>query len=97
MMIEKRRFVVGIDPDHERSGVALIDTKEKRIVSMQSMEFPDLIDRLVNMKEENYDFLVVVEASWLHKANWHVDFGEGMRISARKGYDVGCNHRPAAR
>lgn len=36
--------------------------------------------------------IVVIEASWLIKGNWHLSSWERKQRAASKGYDVGRNH-----
>ena len=88
-------YIIGIDPDVDKSGVAMLEVKTGSM-SLYSMAFPELIRWLQEqdeaMCEDTKRRLVVVEASWKVQANWHGRYGDSRRISARKGYDVGCNH-----
>lgn len=92
-------FIVGIDPDVDRSGVCLLDVIDRE-VRVDSLTFPELLDRLTGFKAKNETFpeerkqrfCVVVEASWRQTHNWHTKRGESASIAARKGYAVGRNH-----
>lgn len=88
-------IIIGIDPDVKRSGVAVLDMKTGNML-MYSMSFPELIRWLQEqdeaMCEDTKRRLVVVEASWKAQTNWHGRNGDSRRVSAKKGYDVGCNH-----
>lgn len=88
-------IIIGIDPDVKRSGIAVLDMKAENI-SLYLMAFPELIRWLQDQDEamcrDMKRRLVVVEASWKTQANWHGRYGDSRRVSARKGYDVGCNH-----
>ena len=88
-------IIIGIDPDVNRNGVAVLDIKTGNML-MYSMSFPELIRWLHEQSEavckDMMRRLVVVEASWKTQTNWHGRYGDSRRVSARKGYDVGCNH-----
>lgn len=88
--MERYNIIIAIDPDVERSGVALLrtDTREMRV---QSLHFPDLIEYLSNQRGED-GILVVVEAGWLNKPNWHLTAKDSARIAAAKGNSTGRNH-----
>lgn len=87
----KTSYIIGIDPDVDKSGVATLFTATKR-VTLQSLTFPELIRYLHKMREEA-DVIVVVEAGWLNKSNWHLGRFDSKAIAAAKGYSVGENHR----
>lgn len=88
-------IIIGIDPDTNRSGVAFLDVNNKAL-KVNTLGFFDLIDYLKNEKVKNKalgkKLLVVVEASWNIKANWHLSQHERKQRAAAKGYDVGRNH-----
>lgn len=86
--------VIGIDPDCDRSGVAVLDmgTMEMQV---HAMTFPELVQYLTCLAADGLDgmrILVVVEASWMTETNWHGRRGDGYRVAAKKGYSVGRNH-----
>ena len=82
--------VIGIDPDIEKSGVCYLYTPTRQ-VEVSTMDFPHLIEYLSEF-ESDCNVVVVVEASWKTKHNWHGKWGDSSRIMAAKGYDVGRNH-----
>lgn len=84
----KARTIIAIDPDVTKSGVAIIDV-EKRIVETISLSFPDLIERLYNLPDQESTH-IAVEAGWLNsKSNFHGYYGSrGERIAK----NVGANH-----
>lgn len=90
-----RRFIIAIDPDVERSGVALLDTSARAIKTM-TMAFPELMDTLQHcqdaMANEGKPVLVVVEAGWLNHSHWHLTAKDSARIAAAKGNAAGRNH-----
>lgn len=82
--------VIGIDPDIEKSGVCYLYTPTRQ-VEVSSMDFPHLMEYLSEF-EGDCNAVVVVEASWVTRHNWHGKWGDNNRIMAAKGYDVGRNH-----
>ena len=87
----KPNKIIAIDPDVEKNGVAYLYTPTKEI-EVQSLRFPALLEFLSNY-EASKDVVVVIEASWNTRHNWHGKYGDSRRISAAKGYDVGRNHQ----
>lgn len=87
--------IIGIDPDCDRSGVAVLDTFHASM-ELFSYHFSELMEFLPIRKEradaEGDHLLVVVEASWMTQANWHGKSGDNRRQASSKGYDVGRNH-----
>lgn len=88
-------FIVGIDPDREKSGVALLDTASLKFLSLQTLPFPELLEFLMYQRDytdrvSKKSLCVVVEAGWLNlKSNFHGYYGNrGEKIAK----DVGANH-----
>lgn len=94
-MREKYDIIIGIDPDCDRSGVAVLDTFHASM-ELFSYHFSELMEFLPIWKEragaKGESLLVVVEASWMTRANWHGKSGDNRRQASSKGYDVGRNH-----
>lgn len=88
-------IVIGIDPDCDRSGVAVLDVRGREL-EVFCMEFAELVQHLTCAAAysiEGGSILVVVEASWNTQANWHGGGrNHGGAYSASLGYDVGRNH-----
>ncbi len=88
-------IVIGIDPDCDRSGVAVLDMRAREM-QVHSMTFPEVVQHLTCAAAysiEGGSILVVVEASWNTEANWHGGGrNHGRAYSASLGYDVGRNH-----
>jgi len=82
------KLTIGIDPDVEKSGVAVKYTDGRWEFS--NLGFFQLFDYLqtdkANIKE------VVVEAGWLIKHNWHARKAGSAAINANIGNDAGRNH-----
>jgi len=94
----KPDFIIGIDPDVDKSGFARLHLKEMRI-SFDTLTFPELVKALRKAKDQTtadrMTLRVVVEASWLISHNWHVGNGQirGAGAIAKTGYNVGRNHQ----
>ena len=87
--------IIAIDPDVDKSGVAIMDVVN-RTLSTSIMTMPELAEQLriegLKMLPKG-DLLVVVEASWLAAANWHLNAKDTLRTAAAKGERVGRNHQ----
>lgn len=94
-MREKYDMIIGIDPDVNRNGVAVLDTFHA-YMELFSYSFAELMELLPLRKAmsgaKGESLLVVVEASWMTEANWHGKSGDNRRQASSKGYDVGRNH-----
>ena len=90
------RYIVGIDPDVDRNGMALLDVRS-RALSIELLPFPYLIDRLCALNEmargEGQNLLVVMEAGYLNKGNWHLSPRDSKAVAAAKGRNAGMNHQ----
>lgn len=80
-------MIVGIDPDIDKSGVAVLhDTKA---IEMTTLTFTKTLE-FVRMNKPIIK-CVYVEAGWLNKkSNWHG--ASNMSVAARVGKNVGENH-----
>ena len=94
-MNNKPDYIIGIDPDTDKSGVAQLQVAGREVEAF-SISFPELLDYLQRMRQkelmEGVKVLVVVEASWKISTNWHTKRGESVRTVARKGNDAGRCH-----
>ena len=73
-------YVIGIDPDISRNGLAII-SKSRRELEVYYTNFPETLEKVKEVYQkwvEQYketapnSFMVYVEAGWLNKGNWHV-------------------------
>lgn len=91
-MNNKPDYIIGIDPDTDKSGVAQLRVAGREMEAF-SNSFPELLDYLQRMAQYQHrtgmKILVVVEASWKISTNWHTKRGESVRVSASKGIDQG--------
>lgn len=93
----KYDYVAGVDPDVDKSGVAFLDVREKCIVKVGNLPFPELIESLLysTMNLGDKRMAIVIEASYITTTNWHTSRYETIRTAAKKGYAVGRNHETA--
>lgn len=90
-------IIIAIDPDVNKSGVATLHIKSLEL-EISAMDFPTLVEYLQLTKfssccgESKENVLVIVEAGWLNKSNWHLKRGENARTAAAKGNAAGRNH-----
>ena len=93
--MEKVHIIIAIDPDVDGSGVAILVPSTRRL-DVGNLTLPQLVDFLKNEKEfndhENLSWVVVIEASYLISANWHLDWNDTKNRAAAKGRQVGRNH-----
>lgn len=97
-MTQKPDIIIAIDPDTDKSGVAELDTRTRRVL-LSCRPFPELMDYLhLKAKESSahaYRLLVVVEAGWMNQAHWHLTAKDTARLAAAKGNAAGRNHEVA--
>lgn len=87
-------IIVGIDPDVDKSGCAILNTKIVKI-GVDALAFPELLNRLKRLAsyQDIRTMCVVVEASWMIHGNWHLTERGRKQYAAATGYKVGCNHQ----
>ena len=89
------RRIVAIDPDVDKSGVAFLHLPSREL-RCEARSFPELIDDLHAIKQATDDLgeplVVIVEAGWLNRSNWHVQAGDSRRKAAAIGRAAGRNH-----
>ena len=94
-IIQKPHIIIAIDPDAELNGIATL-TVNTRKLELRSLSFPETLDYLLYIKRQcevtNTPYIVVVEAGWLNKGNWHLVKAESHARAAAKGNSVGRNH-----
>jgi hypothetical protein len=90
-----RDVIIAIDPDVGGSGVAVFYMSTK-MFQTGNMTLPKLVDFLKDKKGwcdgEGFSLIVVVEASYLINANWHLSWDDTKNRAAAKGKQVGRNH-----
>lgn len=88
---KKQTYVIGIDPDIDKSGVALLDVGAMTL-STYDFTFPYLLEFLKEQKEKHDGLKIYVEFTDRNRTNWHISQHDTVRSAARKGFDVGRNH-----
>lgn len=81
------KLIIGIDPDLDKSGVALY--REDKSLELKCLSFPDVL----SLFDEHQCSIqkVVIESGWLiKKSNWHG--GKKIQIGERQAKNVGENH-----
>lgn len=90
------RIVIGIDPDVDKSGVAIYDS-ETRGMELASYYLSDLLDVLKERIRfsiyEKHHTLIVVEAGWMNKSNWHWTLKDSPMVISAKGRAQGRNEQ----
>lgn len=93
--MQKKDIIIAIDPDIDGSGVATVWPKQRKS-GIDQMLLPVLVDYLKECRDAydrvNLSYVVVVEASYLVSANWHLEHDDSLRRAAAKGRNVGRNH-----
>lgn len=92
------QFYIGIDPDVEKNGVALLEV-ETRQLYIQQLPFAETIDFCVqnfhaaHQQTPPCGFKVIIEAGWMNRGNWHLRRWDGRNGAAEKGVDQGRNEQ----
>lgn len=82
---------IGIDPDCARSGVSLLESSTQEL-TLSNLSFFELLDYLKKQQEKHKHILVVIEAGWLNKGNWHTRKGYSANYNATIGGKTMANH-----
>ena len=84
-------WLIGIDPDTVKNGVAIWDTKAKSFVKITSLSLFDIIEFL----SENRTLIkkVIIEGGWLNKSNWHTHKTQSVKTQIEIGRRTGMNHQ----
>lgn len=87
-------ILIGIDPDVEKNGFALIHNKDYELANLT---FFELYDKLQTLKNDfgNESIKVFVECGFLNKSNWHKIKKGSASINANIGNRTGRNQEVA--
>ncbi|WP_418437544.1 hypothetical protein [Bacteroides sp.] len=100
MRMQRRKIdiIIAIDPDVEKNGVAYLNCENKNL-EISTLSFPELLDylRYVQRCAETTQkhLVVVVEAGYMNKGNWHLNPKDTKAAAAAKGNHAGRNHETA--
>ncbi len=86
-------YIIAIDPDYKKSGVAILDSVSRSLVRAEALAFPDVIKVFAEYKEMNC--IVVFENSAFTTNNWHVGYRDTVYKAAALGRSVGLCHATA--
>ena len=86
-MNKSNSLIIGIDPDLEKSGVAILGDE----LQLKKLTFPETIELFRN--EQDCIKKVVIEAGWQNKkSNFHGRYGQSKAEGERIAKNVGENH-----
>lgn len=88
--MKKNNIYIGIDCDVENSGVAYYESDTRKL-ELSNLTFFQLFDYLKFVSEQGKP-LVVIEAGWLNKGNWHAKSKGSAALNAKIGQRTGANH-----
>jgi hypothetical protein len=91
---KKYDVIIGIDPDADKSGMAVLDRTDNNSMNATVLPFPELLANIGMVcgqcSRSGLKMCVVVEAGWMEKkSNFH---GAQGRRAERIAKDVGRNH-----
>ena len=88
--------IIGIDPDAEKSGVAILERATRRL-TLKTLAFADLLECLQYERQratvQEKQLVVVIEAGWLNTGNWHLHYTYSIQKAAAIGRSTGMNHQ----
>jgi hypothetical protein len=92
----KYDLIIGIDPDSEKNGVAIV-SPATRLLNCECLTFGATLAYLKRMheatEEKGYIMEIVIEAGWLNHSNWHLPASCSPQRAAAIGRSVGMNHQ----
>jgi hypothetical protein len=80
-MSHKEQIIIGIDPDVDRNGIAMLDMSTHSL-QVQMLAFPNLLDFIKEKYRQfaeidKWDFKVIIEAGWMNHGNYHIKCWHG--------------------
>lgn len=95
---QKKPLLIGIDPDTEASGWAVVNLSD-RTIYLDTMPFLRVLDKLDffsvlccldgHQSEKECAYRFVLEDIWSTAHNWHASPRDNHRVVAKKGYHLG--------
>lgn len=84
-MSHKEQIIIGIDPDVDRNGIAMLDMSTHSL-QVQMLAFPNLLDFIKEKYRQfaeidKWDFKVIIEAGWMNPATTTSSGGRESRAS----------------
>lgn len=97
---QQHTLIMGIDPDVDKSGIAIIDAQAEGgqpKTHVETLDLPHLMDYAIRTRgkcERNgWRLRTYVEASWKLQSNWHLNWKDSKQVAAAKGHAAGRNHQ----
>jgi hypothetical protein len=91
-----RHYTIGIDPDVEKNGVAVVEAETKHL-ECAALSFAQTLDYLQwvaqRAAEVGAEVKVYVEAGWMCASNWHLKCRDNRGLAAAKGVSQGRNEQ----
>jgi len=85
---------IGIDPDCDKSGFALIYQNQTELTTLTFFELFDRFSQLINTNGKE-NIKVYVECGFLNKSNWHKIQKGSSNLNAKIGERTGANFETA--
>ena len=89
-------YVIGIDPDVDRNGCAILRVSDHSM-DVKMLTFPRLMDYIRETGERyrnaGISLIVVIEAGWMNRSNFHILRSHGKQGIASLGVDQGRNEQ----
>ncbi len=93
---ERPTYIIGVDPDVDKSGLAVYNHDSKEYEAICTVSFPALLEKLYEWQKrankEGKKMRIYVEAGWLCLSNWHLTRKDSKAAAAAKGNSTGRNH-----
>lgn len=89
------KILIGIDPDVDKNGVAIINGDKTELHNLAFFELFDFFNEVLRQKGKSEEILVVIECGFLNKSNWHKDEKGSAAKNAKIGNNTGRNHEVA--
>ena len=92
----QHHYVIGIDPDVEKNGVAIVE-KETKHLECAALTFAQTLDYLQwvakRAAESGASVKVYIEAGWMCRTNWHLKYRDNRGQVVAKGVSQGRNEQ----
>ncbi|URM37177.1 hypothetical protein [Flavobacterium anhuiense] len=86
------RYLIGIDPDVDKSGVAFLTGNQ---LQLDNLTFFQLFDYFIEKKKSHPGLEVYIECGFLNKSNWHRKNDKSAAFNAKIGSYTGANFEVA--
>lgn len=89
-------IIIGIDPDSSKDGVAILETKTRK-VTIYETNFGHTLALLqkyhTHCLTTHTSLMIYIEGGWLNKGNFHLHPRSSLQKAAAIGVDQGRNHQ----